>query len=178
MKVGTKKVKAGSHREKVGTKTVKNTDKKWYKFWTWLDPEYYEEDVYENVDDYRDEDQYVTKAVFKTVMRDIFEKRSEQVEKYEVNVSDIQSGLMGILSNSLEGGIADTVEYAAAQVQQTKEQFAKMFDKLDILIKEKYQELEEAADKQHASEETLKKNRELMNWLEECKAEIDDALNI
>ena len=178
VKVGTKKVKAGSHREKVGTKTVKNTDKKWYKFWTWLDPEYYEEDVYENVDDYRDEDQYVTKAVFKTVMRDIFEKRSEQVEKYEVNVSDIQSGLMGILSNSLEGGIADTVEYAAAQVQQTKEQFAKMFDKLDILIKEKYQELEEAADKQHASEETLKKNRELMNWLEECKAEIDDALNI
>ena len=178
VKVGTKKVKAGSHREKVGTKTVKNTDKKWYKFWTWLDPEYYDEDVYENVDDYRDEDQYVTKAVFKTVMRDIFEKRSEQVEKYEVNVSDIQSGLMGILSNSLEGGIADTVEYAAAQVQQTKEQFAKMFDKLDILIKEKYQELEEAADKQHTSEETLKKNRELMNWLEECKAEIDDALNI
>lgn len=178
VKVGTKKVKAGSHQEKVGTKTVKNTDKKWYKFWTWLDPEYYEEDVYENVDDYRDEDQYVTKAVFKTVMRDIFEKRSEQIEKYEVNVSDIQSRLMGMLNDSLEMAIADTVKYAAAQVQQTKEQFAKMFDKLDILIKEKYQELEEAADKQHTSEETLKKNRELMNWLEECKAEIDDALNI
>lgn len=178
VKVGTKKVKAGSHREKVGTRTVKNTDKKWYKFWTWLDSGYYEQDVYENVDDYRDEDQYVTKAVFKTVMRDIFEKRSEQVEKYEVNVSDLQSRLMGMLNDSLEKAIADTVEYAAAQVQQTKEQFAKMFDKLDILIKEKYQELEEAADKQHTSEETLKKNRELMNWLEECKAEIDDALNI
>jgi len=130
------------------------------------------------VDDYKDVDQYETKAVFKTVMRDIFEKRSEQVEKYEVRVSDIQGGLMQKLTESLDDGIADAIEYAAAQVQQTKEQFAKMFDKLDVLIKEKYQELEEAADKQHASEEILKKNRELMNWLEECKAEIDDALNI
>lgn len=178
VKVGTQKVKSGSHQEKVGTRTVKNTDKKWFKPWTWFDPAYYEKGVYEMVDDYKDVDQYETKAVFKTVMRDIFEKRSEQVEKYEVRVSDIQGGLMQKLTESLDDGIADAIEYAAAQVQQTKEQFAKMFDKLDVLIKEKYQELEEAADKQHASEEILKKNRELMNWLEECKAEIDDALNI
>lgn len=178
VKVGTQKVKSSSHREKVGTRTVKNTDKKWFKPWTWFDPAYYEKDVYETVDDYKDVDQYETKAVFKTVMRDIFEKRSEQVEKYEVRVSDIMGGLMQNLTESLDDGIEETIEYAAAQVQQTKEQFAKMFDKLDILIKEKYQELEEAADKQHASEEILKKNRELMNWLEECKAEIDDALNI
>lgn len=178
VKVSTQKVKSGSHQEKVGTRTVKNTDKKWFKPWTWFDPAYYEKGVYETVDDYKDVDQYETKAVFKTVMRDIFEKRSEQVEKYEVRVSDIQGGLMQKLTESLDDGIADAIEYAAAQVQQTKEQFAKMFDKLDVLIKEKYQELEEAADKQHASEEILKKNRELMNWLEECKAEIDDALNI
>lgn len=101
VKVGTQKVKSGSHQEKVGTRTVKNTDKKWFKPWTWFDPAYYEKGVYETVDDYKDVDQYETKAVFKTVMRDIFEKRSEQVEKYEVRVSDIQGGLMQKLTESL-----------------------------------------------------------------------------
>lgn len=33
--------------EWVGTKTVKNENKKWYKPWTWLDDKYYEQDVYE-----------------------------------------------------------------------------------------------------------------------------------
>ncbi|MBY0124392.1 dynamin family protein [Bacillus sp. S/N-304-OC-R1] len=33
--------------ELVGTKTVYNDNKKWYKPWTWFDDEYYEKDVYE-----------------------------------------------------------------------------------------------------------------------------------
>lgn len=32
---------------KVGTRTVKNQDKKWYKPWTWFQSSYYEQDVYE-----------------------------------------------------------------------------------------------------------------------------------
>lgn len=32
---------------KVGTESVKNDDKKWYKPWTWFQPSYYTQDVYE-----------------------------------------------------------------------------------------------------------------------------------
>lgn len=35
---------------KTGTKMVKDTDKKWYKPWTWGDAEYYEVNVYEDVE--------------------------------------------------------------------------------------------------------------------------------
>ncbi|MEH6942057.1 dynamin family protein [Bacillus sp. JJ722] len=35
-------------QEWVGTKTVRNENKKWYKPWTWKDDKYYEEDIYED----------------------------------------------------------------------------------------------------------------------------------
>ena len=53
VKIGTRKVKSGSHREKTGTRTVRNPAKRWWKIFT---PKYIEEDVYEEVDDYKDED--------------------------------------------------------------------------------------------------------------------------
>lgn len=37
-----------SEREKVGEKWVENTNKKWYKPWTWLDDKGYYKDIYEN----------------------------------------------------------------------------------------------------------------------------------
>lgn len=178
VKIGTKKVKSGSYREKIGTRTVKNDHKKWFKPWTWLESKYLEKDVYENVDVYKDEDVYATKAVFKNVTRDVFEKRTETIEKYEVAVTDIQAGLVAPLSEELDDGIDNAVDYAKEQVAQTKKQFAKMFDKLDKLIKEKYEELEAASADQKSKEEILEKNRALLNWIEECKDAIDDALNI
>jgi GTPase SAR1 family protein len=39
-----------SEREVVGTRTVENTNKKWYKPWTYKQSKYYEEDVYGNVE--------------------------------------------------------------------------------------------------------------------------------
>lgn len=37
-----------SKEVKVGERTVKNTDKKWWKPWTWFDDKYYTEDIMEN----------------------------------------------------------------------------------------------------------------------------------
>lgn len=69
-KIGTKKVKVGSHKEKVGTRSVKNPSRRgffgFFKFW---EPKYIEEDVYENVDDYKEEDVYKTVLDYKTIMR-------------------------------------------------------------------------------------------------------------
>ena len=70
------------------------------------------------------------------------------------------------------------MDYAKTQVDLTKEQFARMFDKLDELIKEKYEELEAVSADKEAKDEILEKNRALLHWIEECKNAIDDALNI
>ncbi len=178
VKVGTEKVWCGRHKEAAGTRTVKNEHKRWFKPWTWLEESYHDETVYKDVDDYRDNDIYETKAVFRTEMRDVFEKRIEKTEKYEVLVADIQAGMMGDLARNIDEGIKNAMNYAKEQVGETKKQFSEMFDELDQLIKEKYKELELVAEDQKSKEETLRKNRDLLNWIEGCKAEIEDALNI
>lgn len=179
VKIGTKKVKVGSHREKTGTKTVRNPERKGFinKFKIWK-PKFIEEDVYETVDDYKDEDVYETVVKYKTVMKDIYEKHREQIEKFSVETRVIQSGLISKLRRSLDEGIEDAVKYAGRQISSMKEQFSNLFDELDALIKEKYTELEECASDQKTKEEKLEKNKKLLAWIEACRAEIDEILDI
>lgn len=179
VKTGTRKVKTGSHREKVGTRSVKNPKKSglfgFIKFWQ---PKYIEEDVYETVNDYKDEDVYETVIKYKTVMRDIFEKRTEQIEKFSVETSVIQTGLVSKLRKNLDEGIDDALNYAENQIDKMKNQFTEIFDELDALIQQKYDELEQCANDQKTKEAELEKNRKLLAWIEGCKAEIDEILNI
>ena len=173
VKIGTKKVKVGSHREKTGTRTVKNPEKSGFfgflKFW---------EDVYEDVDDYKDEDVYETVIKYKTVMRDIYEEKREQFEKFSVETAVIQTGLISKLRRNLDDGIEDALRYAEDQIERIKAQFTNLFDELDAIIKEKYTELEQCASDQKTKEEELKKNKILLKWIEANKAEIDDILDI
>ena len=175
IKVGTKKVKVGSHQEKVGTKKVRNPKKRWWKFFT---PKFIEEDVYETVDDYKNEDEYKTVIKYKTVMRDVFEERREQIEKFSVELSVIQTGLVSKLRKNLDEGIEAATGYAEEQVNAMKEQFKAIFAELNALIKEKYTELEQCALEQHNKEAELEENRKLLNWIEACQKEIEDILEI
>lgn len=182
VKVGTKKVKVGSHREKVGTKKTKKSSgflglsKLFRKFRGESDYEY--EDIYETVDDYKDEDVYDTVVKYKTVMKDIFEERREQIENFSVATSDISAGLLMKIQRNLDEGIADALSYAETQIENMKTQFAELFDELDALIQEKYTELEQCATDQKTKAEALEKNKALLGWIEACRAEIDDILNI
>ena len=182
VKVGTKKVKVGSHREKVGTKKTKKSSgflglsKLFRKFRGESDYEY--EDIYETVDDYKDEDVYDTVVKYKTVMKDIFEERREQIENFSVDTSDISAGLLMKIQRNLDEGIADALSYAETQIENMKTQFAELFDELDALIQEKYTELEQCATDQQTKAEALEKNKALLGWIEACRAEIDDILNI
>lgn len=179
VKVGTKKVKVGSHKEWAGTHTIKNPKKKGFfgflKFW---ESSTVEEDIYRDVDDYEDQDVFETITKYKTVMRDIYEQRTEQIEKFSVDTSVIQSGLISKLRRSLDEGIGDAIQYAEDQINRMKQQFSKMFDELDDLIKKKYTELEQCATDQKTKEAELNKNRSLLKWIEGCRAEIDEILNI
>lgn len=179
VKIGTRKVKVGSHREKTGTRTVRNPNKRglfgFLKFW---ESKYIEEDVYETVDDYKDEDVYDTRVKYKTVMKDIFEERREKIEKFSVETAVIQSGLVSKLRRSLDEGIEDALSFAEDQVDGMKTQFMELFDELDELIQQKYAELEECANDQEKKEAELEKNKKLLAWIEGCRAEIDEILNI
>lgn len=179
VKVGTKKIKVGSHREKTGTRTVANPKKRGFfgrlKFWQ---SDYIEENVYETVDDYKDEDVYETVIKYKTVMRDIYEEHRETVEKFSVETSIIQIGLVSKLRRSLDEGIESALSYASDQIDAMKVQFTDIFDELDELIKQKYTELEQCASEQKTKEVELEKNKKLLAWIEVCQKEIEEILNI
>ena len=70
------------------------------------------------------------------------------------------------------------MKYAGRQISSMKEQFSNLFDELDALIKEKYTELEECASDKKTKEEKLEKNKKLLAWIEACRAEIDEILDI
>ena len=174
-KVGTKKVKIGSHTEQTGTRTVKNAERKFWQFWK---PRYVDEAIYETVDDYKDEDVYQTITDYKKVMRDIFEKRTDKIEKYSVKVSDLQVGLVHDFRLYLDEEIKRYKNNAQVQADSMKTQFMGMFDELDKVIKNKYEELNRTAKDQKEKEKELEYNRKVLKWIENCQAEIDEALDI
>lgn len=176
---GTERKKVGSHKEKIGTKKVNNPEREgflgFFKFWK---PKYIDEAVYETVDDYEDQPVYEIKTDYKTVMKDVFEERTERIEKYSVAVDDIQTGLVSQYHADLDRGIQSTKKYSENQIDDMKSQFTEMFADLDRLIQEKYDELDKAANDQKIKEEELQKNKKLLSWIEACQAEIDEALSM
>lgn len=182
-KVGTKKVKIGSHQEKIGTRTVSKANPKKsgffgrLKFWQ---PDYIDvdEDVYEEVDDFRDEDVYETILDYKTVLRDVFEKKVETIEKFSVSTSTLQAGLMRKYRQSMDEGVDDALEYAEYQINTMKEQFMNIFNELDKIIAQKYDELNECASDQKEKEAALAHNKKILSWIEDCLSEINGILEM
>ncbi len=175
VKVGTRKKLLGTQHKKVGTRRVRNPEKRWWKIFT---PKYIEEDVYKTIEDYKDEDVYRNVIQYKSVMRDIFEEQREQIESYSAETADIQAGLLGELRRSLDEGIDKTVKYGEEQVRDMKVQFTDLFDKLDDLIRAKYSELEGFVKDQEGKEAQLQQNRQILDWLEACREEIEGILSI
>lgn len=178
-KVGTKKVQIGSHREKVGTHKVANPKKSGFlgilKFWQ---PDYVDEDVYEDVADYKDEDVYQTVMDYKTVMRDVFEEKVEKIEKFSASTKALQVGLMRKYRQSMDEGVDDALGYAEEQINKMKEQFMSIFDELDKLISQKYDELNQCASDQKEKEATLDHNKKILSWIQECMSEINGILEM
>lgn len=179
VKIGTQKVLVGTHQELAGTRKVKNPSKSGFfgflKFW---EPSCIEENVYENVDDYEDQDVYETVIKYKTVLRDVFEQRVDRIEKFSLSVSEMQSSLVAMLRKSIDDGINEAIGYAGNQINMIKAQFTSMFDELDVLIKQKYEELEECINDQKSSEEQLENNKKILLWIESCKENMERVLEI
>lgn len=175
-KVGTKKVWKGRHEENTGEiQMVRNPDKRWWKL---LTPRYIAQEVKEWVDDFEEEDVYMTVKDFKTVTKDVLEERVEKNEKFSIKTSDIQTKLTSVLRRSLEDGLKNATDYACKEVNSLKKQFKEQFDRLDQAIKEKYKELAKWSEQKKVSQEELVENQKILDWLNDNIDEINEILNI
>lgn len=174
-RVGTERVKVGSHKEKVGTRTIRNPKKRWWKIFT---PTYVEEDIYEMIDDYENKDVYKTVLDYETVTRDIFEERRERIEKFSVKTNDIMRNVVSVFQTNLYEGLEDAQKFAKDQFDKLKAAFLDKFRELDEEIQQKYDELLECVKDQKSKERELEENRKLLGWIEACKAEIENALEL
>ena len=174
-KIGTRKVKIGSHQERTGTRKVRNPAKRWWKIFT---PSYIDEDVYTTVDDYADEDVYKTVLEYKTIIRDVFEERTERIEHYHVETGEIMRALTLKMRMNLDDGLKEALRYAANQVTDVKKQFAILFDKLDKMIAEKYDELKRYSTEQNRIDELLAENKSKLDWIEANMIEINEILEM
>ena len=139
---------------------------------------YTTEDVYETVDDYKDEDVYKTVLEYKTIMRDVFEKKTEQIEKFSVSTALIQQALIAKMRRNLDEGTESALGFAEEQVEAMKAQFSRIFAELDKIIEAKYTELEKCATDEAEKRETLQINRDLLNWIEANMNEINTILDM
>ena len=176
-KIGTRKIKVGSHREKVGTRRVKKPGIL-ASLARLFGGGYTTEDIYENVDDYKDEDVYKTVLEYKTIMRDVFEERTEQIEKFSVSTALIQQALIAKMRLNLDEGTESALGFAEEQVEAMKAQFARIFTELDEIIASKYAELEKCATDESEKRETLQKNKDILEWIEANMNEINSILDM
>lgn len=176
-KIGTRKVKVGSHREKVGTRRVKKSG-----FFSAIarlfGGGYTTEDVYETVDDYKDEDVFKTVLEYKTIMRDVFEEKTEQIEKFSVSTAQIQQALIAKMRRNLDEGTESALGFAEEQVEAMKSQFSRIFTELDEIIASKYAELVKCATDESEKRETLQKNKDILEWIETNMNEINSILDM
>lgn len=168
-------MKVGSHKKKVGTQTVKNPNKKWWKIFT---PKYVEKDIYEEVDDYEEKDIYETVYDLKTITRDTYEEKKEKIKIFSVRVSDIQEKLVAKFRQDLGTRVKDACSFAEEQVQKMNAKFSEMLDQADELIVQKYKELEACVMDQKNREAELEKNRKVLGWIEANKNQIDKILDM
>lgn len=176
-KIGTRKVKVGSHREKVGTRRVKKSGVL-SAFARLFGGGYTTEDVYETVDDYKNEDVYKTVLEYKTIKRDVFELKTEQIEKFSAPVAKIQQALLFKIHRNLDEGIESALVFVEEQIEEMKIQFSHIFSELDEIIQAKYAELEKCATDESEKRENLRKNQAVLNWIEINMNEINTILDM
>ncbi len=170
----------GSHEEKIGTKKVKAGTKKvqvkrtglFHGIRDFFAPKYEERDIY------KEEDVYKTVLDYETVFKDVFEKKTERIEKFSIAIDDIQASFVAKFRQNLDDGIENALEYSDEQVANMKKQFMEIFDELDKLISKKYDELEKCASDKKTKEKELEESKKLLEWIEVNKAEIDKILDM
>ena len=132
------------------TETVKNTNKKWYKPWTWFEKSSYEVTKRVKVG----EESFVNFSEF------IDEALFPQIESFEKETRDAASS------------------WAKETESSFKKFFLEKLSELDGAIKAKIEEQEKAlADQKHFND-MIEQNKRNLAWLNKFKEDLDDILTI
>lgn len=134
---------------KVGTRTVKNENKKWYKPWTWFSPAYVEKDIYEKRE-------YV--------------KLSEFLEFLE--------GFLQSFRFSLEENFANAINHLEKEKAKLKKYFISEINRLEKEMKKRVQELKEMASHSNELQKRIEENERKKQWLDDFIARLDAILEI
>lgn len=129
-----------------GEEWVKNTDKKWYRPWTWLQESGY----------------YRTK--YKTV-------------EY-IDAGDLADECLQPIQDDIYESGNKARQYAEKQSKKIAESFKKEFEKLDLLLKNKLNELKSYATNKQKAEERIRESERRLQWLEEIRNEVESILEI
>ncbi len=129
-----------------GEEWVKNTDKKWYRPWTWLQESGY----------------YRTK--YKTV-------------EY-IDAGDLADECLQPIQDDIYESGNKASQYAEKQSKKIAESFKKEFEKLDLLLKNKLNELKSYATNKQKAEERIRESERRLQWLEEIRSEVESILEI
>lgn len=176
--IGKEKVFKGYKRIKVRTEKVSNPNKKWWNPFSWFDSSTIDKDIYEDVPQYEEKDVYKTVNEYKTVMRDIFEQRTQRIEHFSVDKGVIQRGLVSKFRQSVDEGIKAATDEADERISKLKQNFTDSFTEVDRKIEEKYKELENYASDQTTKEAAVKENQKTLAWIEINQREIDELLDM
>ena len=136
------------HKEKVkdGEEWVENTDKKWYKPWTW----------------------FQEKGYFRTKYRDEeFIYFSELSEELQIPIQD----------NIYENG-EQAVKLAISKSEEIIELFNNEFEKIDGILKNKLDELENYANNEEAIADKIKDTEEKIKWIDNLKKKVNSILEL
>lgn len=135
-------------REKVGEEWVENTNKKWYKFWTWFDESGHYKDVYES-------------------------RSYEYVDGKKV-VSDFFGPIKRNFNDNLENAKTEAMK----QTEEFKKFFMNELDKLDALLKNKVAELQKVSADQDSIEQKIKDDEQRIAWLDDFMNRLNAILKI
>ncbi len=129
-----------------GEEWVENTDKKWYKPWTWFQEKGYYRTKYKNVT-YVESNEVA--ATFFTPIQQLMED-----ERHSAN------------------------KQAEKRARKIAEDFKKEFKRLDSVVQQKMNELEDCATDKTIAERRIKESENKLKWLENIKSEMEKILEI
>ena len=131
---------------KSGKEWVENTNKKWYKPWTWFDEKGY----------------WRTKYI-----AHIYIPYEEFSQKFYAPVQE----------NLFKNG-ENAKEYVSSRCDNITEHFQKIFDDLNLQLKNKLRDLDEYTRQEQKTEKELERTKQKLAWLEGIQNEIKDILKI
>lgn len=189
IKKGEERVVVGSHREKVGTRQVRDRRSGFLAgIADFFCPKYRDEDVYETFEDveYRPTYDYVPKM--REIIEDIptVEQETRAKTHYMVDMEELRRNLITPIKmdidRNIDKNIEDMLKAAQVWIDDLKDGFIKTFDEIDEIIRDKYAELEELSRRKDELDARLEAKKKIyfstLDFIDDNIKEIEGILDV